>query len=68
MIFSPIPFQSDPGPQQDAEQQGNGNDEDVQVTGLVGKLQGLISDSLKRVFHPNDVRFAVLFIVMAKNI
>ncbi|XP_021901360.1 aladin [Carica papaya] len=55
MIFSPIPFQSDPGPQQDAEQQGNGNDEDVQVTGLVGKLQGLISDSLKRVFHPNDV-------------
>ncbi|KAK4581225.1 hypothetical protein RGQ29_024768 [Quercus rubra] len=50
MVFSPVPFQSNqvvpPSSEQDTEQQGKG---------LISAFQGILNDSLTRIFHPNDV-------------
>lgn len=50
MVFSPVPFQSNqvvpPSSEQDTEQQGKG---------LISAFQGILNDSLTRIFHPNHV-------------
>lgn len=50
MVFSPVPFQSNqvvpPSSEQDTEQQGKG---------LISAFQGILNDSLTRIFRPNDV-------------
>ncbi|XP_030927471.1 aladin [Quercus lobata] len=50
MVFSPVPFQSNqvvpPSSEQDTEQQGKG---------LISAFQGILNDSLNRIFHPNHV-------------
>ncbi|KAA8517841.1 hypothetical protein F0562_015315 [Nyssa sinensis] len=56
IVFNPVPFQYDnhlsPSPEQGEEQGGV----TVQRKGLSGSLLGVLSDSLKRPFHPNDVK------------
>lgn len=54
-MFSPVPFQSDPlvrplSPEINGEQ-ANG----VERKGILGTLQELANNSLKRLFYPNDV-------------
>ncbi|XP_060958325.1 aladin-like [Cannabis sativa] len=54
-VFSPVVFQLDqpvrpPSPELDAEPLGT-----VERKGIVATLQEIVNDSLKRLFHPNDV-------------
>lgn len=54
-VFSPVPFQLDqplqpPSPELDAEQTIT-----AERKGIVATLQEIVHDSLKRIFHPNDV-------------
>lgn len=62
MVFSPVPFQWD---QLLALSPEHGAEQPPQVTGesvaprrkdLSTALQRIVNDSLKRFFHPNDVR------------
>ncbi|KAI4300945.1 hypothetical protein L6164_034270 [Bauhinia variegata] len=60
LVFSPVPFQSEqlvspPAVENDAEQEGRATEESVQRKGLVAVLQGLVGDSFRRLFNPNDV-------------
>lgn len=58
-MFSPVPFQSEqlvpPASNNDAEQEGRTTGDSVQRKGLLGAFQGLINESLRRLFCPNDV-------------
>lgn len=61
MIFCPIPFQSDQrAPQTSPETEERQRPEEVQVTGdhangMVGTVQGIAKNYLKRFFNPTDV-------------
>lgn len=59
LVFSPVPFQSEqlvpPAPDNDAEQDGRTTGDNSQRKGLLSAFQGLVNDSLRRLFHPNDV-------------
>lgn len=55
IVFSPVPFQSDPlvrplSPEINGEQANA-----VERKGIVGTLQEIANNSLKRLFHPNNV-------------
>ncbi|KAL5546887.1 hypothetical protein UlMin_006574, partial [Ulmus minor] len=55
MVFSPVPFQLEqlvrsPSPEQDTEQPIT-----AERKSIVATLQGVFNDSVRRLFHPNDV-------------
>ncbi|GMP98075.1 hypothetical protein CsSME_00046097 [Camellia sinensis var. sinensis] len=60
IVFSAVSFRTDhllpsPNPEQGSEQLGR-IDESVQRNSWSAALQGIFSNSLKRLFHPNDVK------------
>ena len=60
-MFSPVSFQSEQlaplAPENDTEQEGRTVGESVERKSLGAVLQGLVNESLRRIFYPNDVCF-----------
>lgn len=64
-MFSPVSFDSTPSSLQENEGQENGDKASVESKGLVATLQMKVSDILKQILQPTDVRVLIISLLVS---